>query len=190
MKRNRDSTEYWALPGCNPTGNLEFTFGGARTQENGEGHLTDVVLQAKTIFKPLEENGWGFGLVLGAVRKPNRETARNATDPFFYVPATFSIPGMPTIVHLNAGATRRQDEKRNLATWGVGSETSLGERAFFVAETFGQGRERPFYQLGVRFWVIKDRVQIDTTYGNQGSGRNEDRWISVGMRLLSPPFLP
>jgi hypothetical protein len=29
VKKSHDSTEYWALPACNFTGNLELTFGGA-----------------------------------------------------------------------------------------------------------------------------------------------------------------
>ena len=43
--------------------------------------------------------------------------------------------------------------------------------------------------MGVRYWVIPNRVQVDTTYGNRFGGGGE-RWISVGLRLLSPAFLP
>lgn len=190
-RRNRDSTEFWALPGCNPFGNLELTFGGARTREGGDGsRLTDVVLQAKTLFKPFEEGGWGWGLAVGAVRKPAREIDRSVADPYAYIPVSAAVPGTPTILHVNLGAAKQRDVRRTVTTWGVGSETALGERAYFVAETFGQNRERAFYQLGVRFWIVKDRMQVDTTYGNRGAGSADDRWVSVGLRLLSPPFLP
>ena len=33
VRTNHGSREYWALPACNLTGNLELTFGGARTAD-------------------------------------------------------------------------------------------------------------------------------------------------------------
>ena len=190
VKRNRDSTEYWALPACNPWGNAELTLGGAVAHQHGSTRTTDVQAQVKTIFKQLDDDGWGAGLALGTVHKPTREGENGLGDTYFYVPASFAIPKTPVVIHVNLGAARRQDENRNVFTWGVGSETTLSERAYLIAEVFGQGRERPFYQIGVRFWIVKDRLQIDTTYGNRGSGNAGDRWISIGMRLLSPPFIP
>jgi len=37
---------------------------------------------------------------------------------------------------------------------------------------------------------VPDHVQIDTTYGNRFGSGSEERWISIGLRLLSVPFLP
>ncbi|MGZ5073010.1 MAG: hypothetical protein ACXWBL_07725 [Usitatibacter sp.] len=122
IKRNRDSTEFWALPACNPTGNVELTFGGARTRENGESAFTDEQVQAKTIFRPLETNGWGVGLAVGTVRHPRREVESGwPGDVYFYVPASFSYLDDKWVVHVNAGVTRLRDEGRNLATWGATS---------------------------------------------------------------------
>ncbi len=190
VKRNRDSTEYWALPACNPWGNAEITLGGALTHENGSTRTTDVQAQVKTLFKPLDDDGWGIGAAIGTVHKPTRESENGLGDTYFYIPASFAIRDTPLVIHVNVGAARHQDENRNVVTWGVGSETTLSERVYLIAEVFGQGRERPFYQLGMRFWIVKDRMQVDMTYGNRGSGRSEDRWISIGMRLLSPAFIP
>src|SRR3954452_18959027 len=64
-RRNQDSTEYWALPACNPTGNAEITMGGALVSEAGELHTSDVQAQVKALFKTLEANGWSIGLVVG-----------------------------------------------------------------------------------------------------------------------------
>ena len=70
VKKNRDSTEYWALPACNFTGNLELTIGGARTHDDTGTQITDLVFQGKTLFKTLETNGWGIGLDAGTVCHP------------------------------------------------------------------------------------------------------------------------
>lgn len=50
VKKNRNSTEYWALPACNFTGNLELTMGGARTHDDTGTHTTDIVFQSKALF--------------------------------------------------------------------------------------------------------------------------------------------
>lgn len=47
VRENIDSTEYWALPACNFTGNLELTVGGAIAKDNNNTETTDIVYQAK-----------------------------------------------------------------------------------------------------------------------------------------------
>ena len=88
-RRYRDRSENWALPACNFTGNLELTFGGARTREDGRTRTTDVVMQGKTLFKPLDTNGWGIGLAAGMVRHPQADAGTR--DWYAYVPASFSF---------------------------------------------------------------------------------------------------
>src|SRR4051812_39609525 len=53
VRRNRESTELWALPACNPTGHFEVSFGGGRTWERGEDAFTDQQVQLKTVVRPL-----------------------------------------------------------------------------------------------------------------------------------------
>jgi hypothetical protein len=38
--------------------------------------------------------------------------------------------------------------------------------------------------------VLPNRVQVDTTYGNRFANDSEERWFTIGLRLLSPPMLP
>lgn len=189
-KWNRESTELWALPACNPTGNLELTFGGARTRADGASALTDVVAQVKTIFRPLEE-GVGIGLAAGTIRHPHRESARGwPGDPYVYMPVSVKAAGEEWVVHLNLGATRHRDEGRTVTTWGFGNEIRVSPRLFVIPEVFESDRGRPFYQAGLRYWVVQDRVQIDATYGNRLARDTAERWFSVGLRLIGPPFLP
>ena len=191
IKRNRESTEFWALPACNPTGNAELTFGGARTREDGHDAFTDNLVQAKTIIRPLEANGWGAGFAVGTVRHPRREIANGwPGDMYFYVPVSVSYADDWWVLHLNAGALRVRDEKRTVATWGVGNEIKLRDDLFFIPEVFHNEVGRPFYQVGVRYWVVKDRMQMDATFGNRLASDTAERWFSIGLRLLSPPFLP
>ena len=73
-------------------------------------------------------------------------------------------------------------------TWGLGTEAQLTERTWLIAETFGQNQGKPFHQLGLRHWLVPDRIQLDATYGNRNGGG--ERWFSIGLRLLTPAFLP
>lgn len=185
VRRNRHSTEYWALPACNFTGNLEVTLGGALTrQQDGSTRMTDVQMQGKTIFKPLETNGWGLGLAAGTVRHARTD----ARDWFAYVPTSFSLRDDAVVIHTNVGWLRDGEARRDRATWGLGTEARLAERTWLIAETFRQGGGRPFHQFGLRHWLVPERIQVDATYGNRNGGG--ERWFSIGLRLLTEPFLP
>jgi hypothetical protein len=191
VKRGRGSTEFWALPACNPTGNAELTFGGALTRENGDDRFTDHLVQAKTIFRPLETNGWGAGLAVGTIRHPRREVANGwPGDAYFYVPVSISYADDFWVLHLNAGVVHRRDDGRNVPTWGIGNEVRLRDDLFFIPEVFHTEAGRPFYQVGMRYWIVKDRLQMDATFGNRAVSATADRWFSLGLRILSPPFLP
>lgn len=190
VRNNRNSREYWALPACNFTGNLELTLGGARTHAGDTTETTDVVLQGKTLFKPLETNGYGIGLAAGYAAHPAASADRALLgDPYFYVPASFSFRDDRFVLHTNVGALHARERNRTLGTWGLGSETRVSSQLYLIAETYGESTGKPSYQLGVRYWVVPNHVQIDTTYGNRYGTHSDQHWISVGLRLLSLPFL-
>lgn len=189
IKSDPDSTGYWALPACNPTGNLEITAGGARTS-GAESGFTDKVLQAKTLFRPLDQ-GWGVGLAVGTTLHPHeRRSSAWPGDPYFYVPLSVKARGEDWLVHVNVGATRDRDAGQTIVTWGVGNEVRVAGSTFLIAEAFASDRARPFWQAGLRHWIVKDRVQMDATWGNRLASGSGERWLTLGLRLLSPPFLP
>lgn len=185
-KKNQGSTEFWALPACNFTGNLELSLGGAVTRENGHTRTTDVMVQGKTLFKPMDANGWGIGLAVGSVQHRQAHTR----DWYAYVPTSFSFRNDQLFFHTNVGWQREGETGRNHLTWGLSTEARLTERTWLIAETFGQNQGKPLHQVGLRHWLVPDRVQIDATYGDRNGGGTGERWLSIGLRLLSLPFLP
>jgi hypothetical protein len=42
----------------------------------------------------------------------------------------------------------------------------------------------------LRYWLVPDRVQMDTTIGAQARFGGGVRWYTIGVRVLSPAFLP
>jgi hypothetical protein len=188
VRRNDASTEYWAVPACNPTGNLELAFGGSRTNESGATHTTDVLVQAKTIVKPLETNGWGIGLAVGRLRHPDAPKRSVAGDLYGYVPLSISFADDAAVLHANAGLLRPEGESRHRVTSAVGAEIRLHERLFFIPEVFHQEAGRPQFQAGLRLWIVPQRLQVDATYGDSIGGRGNRQWFSIGLRVISPPL--
>ncbi|WP_229407161.1 hypothetical protein [Methylobacillus flagellatus] len=188
-KRNRNSTEYWALPGCSPAENLELTLGGAITREDGASQNTDLMMQAKALFKPLETNSYGYGLVVGYAQHPRLDNNSSMVgNAYAYVPVSASLFSDKLILHANLGALHDKEKSRTDMTWGFGSEIPLAGKLDLITETYGDHRSRPYYQAGLRYWLVQDRVQIDTTYGNRMHNNSDERWLSIGLRLLSAPL--
>lgn len=184
---NRASREFWALPACNPGGNVEITAGGALAYRDGERQNGGVTVQGKTLFKPLTTNGYGLGLAAGYATQPG---ASQAGDPYFYLPASLSLADDRIVLHANLGATHMRESRSNRPTWGIGSEIQTSERLYLIVESFGQDKGSAFYQAGFRYWLLPNRVQIDTTWGSSAAQLRDERWFSLGLRLIAPPFLP
>lgn len=180
----RDSRELWALPACNPTGNFEVTLGGGYARAEGQPSTKDYVLQAKTLFRALEANNWGWGLAVGTVRHPEIHPGPNQLgNTYAYVPLSASFVDDRLVVHTNVGWLRDRESRRQNLTFGAGTEFQLTARLLAIAETFGDHRSRPYWQVGARFAIVPNRVQVDTTIGKQFDGPRESRWISFGLRL-------
>lgn len=183
--------EYWAIPGCNPTGNIEWSAGGGLGREAGDTRVGNSLVQAKTLLRPLRTNEWGLGLTLGrSIERASEPGDRNAPAYYLNLPASLSLRDDDVVLHLNAGARRERLTERSLGTWGLASEIRLQERTQLIVESFGETYGRTLVQGGVRWWVVPDRVQVDATLGSDGRGRSGTRWASIGLRLLSPAFLP
>lgn len=189
-RRNEQSTEYWAIPACNPTGNAEISLGGALVRQAGETHTSDVQMQVKTLFRTLEPNGWSIGLVLGRLDHKENGHRDLVGNLYSYVPASFSFANDAFVVHTNLGTLRAAGESRHRLTWGIGTETRVHPSLFIVAEAFKLEASGPHYQAGLRYWVVPNRVQIDATVGDRFGRSNGAHWYSIGLRLISPPFLP
>jgi len=185
---NRNSTDFGFAPACNP-GNLELGFAVVRTREQGETHTTQVQIQAKTVFKATEPNGWGIGLVVGNLDFPRAEP-RRGTNLYGYVPVSVSFADDAFVLHANFGFARAEDENRHRAIYGLGAEVRLRERLYFKPEAFRLESGRPFWQAGLGYALVPERVAIEVSYGNRWGRASAERWVFLGLRFVTPPVLP
>ena len=176
-QRAYSGSEFWFMPACNPFG-LEFTAGANRVEDEHS-----VVLQAKTLLKPLETNGSGFALTLGTFYS-NPPAGSNFWSPYVNGIGSFSFLDDRAVVHANLGAIRDRDINKDRGTWGIGLEALLvAPRLYGILESFGQSYDKPTLHGGLRFWIVPNKFQLDTTVGNQ-NGDPPQRFYSVGLRLL------
>jgi hypothetical protein len=183
------STELWALPACNPTGNLEFTLGAGRVHQSNYA-TDDYVFQVKTLFKEMAPGDVGWGLAVGKIAHPSINPGPNLLgNQYAYLPISFLSQSSRQAIHLNLGALRYDRTGQTRGTWGLGLEQHSTDRLHFIAETFGDHRSQPYFQAGIRYFVIKDLLQIDATLGGQLDGPTSGRWISFGLRYLPESVL-
>lgn len=177
QQRTRES-EFWFLPACNPLGNLEMTVGATRTADAPLPSRT-LILQGKTLLRPLRTNGYGLALTLGSQRTaPAVPEAR--WSPYLNLVSSISFLDDKVVLHANAGSLRDRQAARTRGTFGIGAEIAINERLYGIVETYGQEADRPSRQVGLRYWVEPNRFQVDTTLGGQ-RGRT---WASMGIRWL------
>ena len=183
MRIYPDSKELWALPACNPTGNLEFTVGGGRARHDDAPATSDYVFQAKTLFRPLETNDWGIGFAVGTIRHPEINPGPNMLgNTYAYIPLSVSLNDDKVILHANLGWLKDKASGQNNLSWGVGGEFKVHARLLGIAETFGDNRSMSYGQVGVRYSVRPDLFQVDATIGQQLSGPGKNHWVSFGIR--------
>lgn len=186
VQKHRSATAYWLVPACNVGGHVELSLGGARITGAGPGQ-SEAELQAQVEFKEMETNGWGVGLIAGNEFTPG-DGFRG--DYYVTVPVSMSFLDDRFIVHTNLGWMREKEDRRDELTWGLAVETGISTRTALVAEAYGRNQGKPSFQLGVRHWLVPDRVQLEASYGDRLGRGSGERFFTIGLVLFSGAILP
>lgn len=186
FKKSRTSIERWSVPGCNFFADTEVSLGTNLQTDSGLQSSRLYLLQAKKRWRVLEPGDWGISSTLGFIRS-SHGGPDEVRDTYLNVPVTWSL-GHDRFAHLNVGWIKHETLGQGARTWGLGGEHPVHRRVIAIAETYGEQAQSSKYQLGLRFWIVPQRVQVDTTVGNAVRGSNQQRWFSIGLRLLTPPL--
>jgi len=185
----RSTTEFWALPACNPTGGFELTFGAGRAFYNGFA-TNDYIIQGKTLFRALEAGGFGWGIAAGKIAHPAINPGPNLFgNHYFYIPFSVASLDSKQVLHLNLGALRNRSGGDSRGTWGLGLELNQTDRLQWIAEAFGDHTSQPYLQAGARYAIQRNLLQIDMTVGGQPNGPVSSRWLSLGLRYTPDDIL-
>jgi len=180
--RSRASNEFWALPACR-AGAFELAAGAGRAGASG-AKRTYGVLQAKTVFKPLDVDDWGIGIAFGT-----QFDARHGLsgDRYAYVPVSWSLRDDRLQIHTNLGWLREKLSQRDFMTWAVGAEAQVTGNSWVSMESFGRNTGRPSFQIGARHWLVPERVQIDGSLSDRVRHSHGERAITLGLKFVTPP---
>jgi hypothetical protein len=169
----------WVLPACQPFRRLEVTAGVGSIWEEGGNHRAEYVIQGKTLFRDLEEDSFGIGLVAGAGLDPLAQLA-GAPLPaaFAYVPFSVGVRDRFLTVHQNVGwRFQRADSDAppshvaHVLTWATRLDVRATPNLKLMGEMFGEGRMTPEYQFGLRTELVPDRLLLDVSYAvHRGQG--------------------
>ena len=185
------SHEFWAVPSCNLT-RWRRCDAPRGLRANRRSHAAVTRRHAVTRSRARSGCGWRHrGCPAQARVRPNATRSRpNPSHGCVAVaarswPAPTNPPG--ALCPLAAAGCRR---RRSRSYRGLASELLLRDRVQLISEVYGESGSRPLVHAGLRYWLIPDRVQIDTTVGAQTRFGSGGRWFTIGVRVLSPAFLP
>lgn len=180
--------EFWAIPGCNLLFDIEMSLGAMWSNEavnevsgrDGFG-ARRLIFGAKKIFNDLDTQGYSYGVVVGNSYNFKRSKYRN--DHYVYIPISMAFFNHTLLMHSNVGYKLERDrDDRQIYNVGLGLEQQITQRVWILGESFYERYDRAKFQLGLRIWILQDRIQLDGTYGNAFSGG--DSWVSLGLRFL------
>jgi hypothetical protein len=183
-QRIPSQTEYWLMPACNVAGTWELAAGIGRVGPDGPaGAVRNGIVQAKTVFRPLQTNDWGVGLTIANQFRPGESTAGDLS---VLVPVSASLLDDRLLVHSNVGWLRAHADGRNDGFWAMGAEWAAQPRLTLTLEVYGTGHGHGFTQAGVRYTVIPDRVAIDAGLGSRIGRLGAERYVTVGVTFAGP----
>ncbi|WP_051293737.1 hypothetical protein [Pseudoduganella violaceinigra] len=161
--------EWWAMPACR-VGDWEL---GA-----GKGQARAAVLQAKTVLRTLGRDGWALGLTLASQHGAARQDTVN-------FPLSMAFMNSALLVHLNAGWMRQPAEAPR-ATWSAGGEFAFARRWSVSLESYGSRHRAPTRQLGLRYTLIDNRLDMDASVAKAPSSEPQ---LGFGLTWSLPHLL-
>lgn len=118
---------------------------------------------------------WG----LSAAKAAGRSWARDVAD----LRAVVSAPAAGLQWHLNLGHERDLQARSSTTAWGLAAEHPGTGTVAPMAELFGNDREAPWWNLGLRWTLREDRVFVDVSYGRQIS-RGRAQLLTAGFKFV------
>jgi hypothetical protein len=177
-------TEYWVMPACNVGGTWELAAGIGRIGPDGPAAaFRSGIVQAKTVFRPLQTNDWGVGLTIANQFRPGESAAGDLS---VLVPVSVSLLDDRVLVHANAGWLRTRVDGRNDGFWATGAEWAARPRLTLTLEAYGTGHGHAFTQVGVRYTLVPDRVAVDAGVGSRMGRPGAERYMTIGLTLAGP----
>ena len=161
----------------------ELAVGGARYRDPDVGGHSLLLLQAKTVFYRDTGDRWSAGAVAGAMRDGGHESRSNA----FHEAAALGLLSFNALdetlrLHVNAGVVYRR-AAFTTGAWGTAGEFDFREDWTLLGEIYRDSPGRPNFQLGLRYTLVTDRVELFISGGDRLHGNGDTWFAKFGVRF-------
>jgi hypothetical protein len=165
--------------GCGIGFDTQLALGLARASAGG-AHADGLALGGKTsLWKGSEDAGLAlaYSLAWGRAGGGSWEHAETALNLAYSRPTSKELT-----LHANLGHARDEIGGAAATTWSLALEHAGFGALAPMAEVFGDDREGPWWNLGLRWTVADEKFYIDASYGRQmASGRA--RLVTLGFKF-------
>lgn len=177
--------EGWLLPACSVNDHVELGVGVARYRDPDLGGHTRVLLQAKTVFYRDPGDRWSAGGVAAVLRDGGRESRRNGFhDASALGLLSFNALDDTLRLHVNGGVAHSHAEFTTGA-WGTAVEYDFREGWTLMGEVYRDEPGRAKFQVGLRYLLITDRVELFVSGGDRLGGEGNGWFAKFGVRFQS-----
>ncbi len=143
----------------------------------GEG----VAFSGKTFMRELSDTQ--AGMVLAYAIADARASGQSFRHESTEIKAVLSAPLADAwLLHGNLGWSRAESERQNSTIWSAAVERIGVGRFDLMAEVFGDDRSAPWWNTGLRYTVIDQRLFLDASYGAQIK-RGRPKLLTIGLKL-------
>lgn len=164
--------------GCGVGLSTQIALFAGRAKADGE-RADALALVGKTVLRALTETQGGVVIAWSVGGERSGGSFRHETTE---LKAVFTQPVDQWLLHANLGWTRSESARQNGTLWSVAAErTGLGPFDA-MAEVFGDDRDEPWLNAGLRWTAIADRLFVDASYGVQMNSARA-RLATIGLKF-------
>lgn len=150
-----------------------------RTLDRNAGSGHEIEIEAKRLFKRIEREGWGWGVVAAIDMERAKGGPWERAAVSLLVPLTLPIGEGEGLVHLNAGVAKPRGERR-LVTGAIAAEREVWRRTSLFAEVAREPEGRLLH-AGVRHWIKRERLAVDLAWQRMRSDELRGSGIVLGI---------
>lgn len=172
--------EHSVQVGCGVGGSTQLALATARSRD-GESRADALALVGKTALREFTETQAGVVVAyrLAGARAKGGSFKHEATELRAVLSAALAADWL---VHGNLGAARDEAAKQTSTIWSAALERTGVGPFDLLAEFFGDDRAAPWWNTGLRYTAIAQRLFFDASYGAQLRG-GRPKLLTVGLKF-------
>lgn len=169
---------WWLQPVCGVGARTQVAVGTGAVHGDGV-RVNGLAVLGKTWLNTPSDDGPNFAVVYAAstAKEPGDRWRHDAK----FVNLAGSLRSGASTWSANLGHSRDVIARQTSTTWSLGWERPVWEGLDVGFDLFGDDREAPWLNLGLR-WAVGEGVWLDTSYARQTNAARA-RLLNLGLRL-------